>query len=443
MDDALATIYTAHVTMNKLRHDVALEESKFDHAVVFSGALHYQFVDDMPYPFKVNPHFKMWAPVTTVANCFVIYTPGLKPKLLYYQPVDYWHHVPGKPTEKWVEKFDVIMIADPDEAKQYMPKGRIAFIGEWDPKFASWGDMTPNPEAVLNSLHFDRAQKTEYEIECLRRANQRGARGHRAAEQAFREGLSEYEIHLAYLRGSDATEEEIPYGNIVALNDNASTLHYYHHTRDRRDADKLYSFLIDAGATYNGYASDITRTYSRRNDEFQQLIDAMDEAQLQLVAMCVPNTNYIDVHLAAHRKVAEILVRFDFVRDLDADGVVEKRISGTFLPHGVGHLLGLQVHDVGGFMADKSGRTIPKPDGHPYLRLTRVIDPGWCFTIEPGLYFVQSLLGELQQSENAKYIDWAKVDGFRKYGGIRIEDNVVVTETGNENLTRDAFADVA
>lgn len=443
MDDALATIYTAHVTMNKLRHDVALEQSKLDHAVIFSGALHYQFVDDMPYPFKVNPHFKMWAPVVDNPNCFVIYTPGLKPKLLYYQPVDYWHKVAGTPADRWVEKFEIAMIADPDDAKAHMPPGRIAFIGEWDERFASWGNMIPNPEAVVNSLHFDRARKTEYEIECIRRANVRGARGHRAAERAFREGASEYEIHLAYLLGANHTEEEVPYGNIIALNENAATLHYYHHTRDRIDDDELHSFLIDAGAAYNGYASDITRTYSRRGGEFQQLIDAMDEAQQQLVAACVPNASYIDVHLLAHRKVAELLVRFGLVRDIDADGVVERRISSVFLPHGVGHLLGLQVHDVGGFMADRTGETIPKPDGHPWLRLTRAVEPGMCFTIEPGLYFIDSLLGTLRQSENAKYVDWGKVDGFRKYGGIRIEDNVVVTDIGNENLTRAAFADVA
>jgi len=443
MDDALFTLYTAHVAMNKLRHDAALEAAKFDHAAVFSGALHYQFVDDMPYAFKVNPHFKMWAPVVDTPNCFVIYTPGRKPKLVYYQPDDYWHKVAGTPTEKWVEKFEVVTIANPDDAKQHIPQGRIAFLGEWDERFSSWGDLTPNPEAVMNSLHFDRSHKTEYEIECIRRANVTGARGHRAAERAFREGASEYEIHLAYLRGADSTEHEVPYGNIIALNENAATLHYYHHTRGRIDENALHSFLIDAGASFNGYASDITRTYSRQRDEFQQLIDAMDEAQLQLVAACQPNTNYIDVHLLAHRKIAELLVRFGFVRDLDADGVVERRISSTFLPHGVGHYLGLQVHDVAGFMADRTGKTIPKPEGHPWLRLTRVVEPGMCFTIEPGLYFIDSLLGELRQSENARYVDWTKVDAFRKYGGIRIEDNVVVTETGNDNLTRAAFADVA
>jgi Xaa-Pro dipeptidase len=442
MDDALATIYTAHVTIQKLRHDRALLEGKFDHAVIFSGALHYQFVDDMPYPFKVNPHFKSWVPVTDNPNCFVIYTPGLKPKLIYYQPVDYWHKVAEPPTDKWVEKFDLVMIADPDEAKAHMPKGRVAFIGEWDARFAKWAKFEPNPDVVVNSLHFDRAWKTEYEIECLRRANVRGARGHIAAERAFRSGLSEYEIHLEYLRAADSTEEEVPYGNIIAVNENAATLHYYHHGRTRPEESQRYSFLIDAGASYNGYASDITRTYSQRADEFQELIDAMDKMQLELVDAVRPETNYPDIHMLAHRKVAEILSRFGFVK-LDADAIVESRISSTFFPHGVGHYLGLQVHDAGGFMADRSGQTIPKPEGHPYLRLTRVVEPGQVFTIEPGLYFIDSLLGELRKSDNAGAVNWDKVDSFRKYGGIRIEDNVLVTETGRENMTRAAFADVA
>ena len=443
MDDALATIYTAHVTIQKLRHDRALLEGKFDHAVIFSGALHYQFVDDMPYPFKVNPHFKSWVPVTDTANSFVVYTPGLKPKLIYWQPVDYWHKHADPPTEQWVEKFELISIAEPDDAKAHIPKGRTAFIGEWDPRFADWGNLTPNPEPVVNSIHFDRAWKTEYEVECLRRANERGVRGHIAAERAFRDGASEYAIHFDYLRAADHTDDDVPYGNIIALNVNASTLHYYHHDRTVFDKKERWSFLIDAGASYNGYASDITRTYSQHKDEFQELIEAMDEMQLSLVDAVRPSVNYPDIHLMAHRKTAEILERFRFTKDIDADGILERCISSTFFPHGVGHYLGLQVHDVGAFMADRGGNTIPKPEGHPWLRLTRVVEPGHVFTIEPGLYFIDSLLGDLKKSENAKFIDWKKVDSFRKYGGIRIEDDILVTETGRENMTRDAFAHVA
>jgi Xaa-Pro dipeptidase len=443
MDDALATIYTAHVTIQKLRHDRALTDAKFDHVAIFSGALHYQLFDDMSYPFKPNPHFKSWVPVTDNPNCFVVYTPNVKPKLIYWQPVDYWHKVAETPTDRWTEKFDIVMIANPDDAKAHLPSGRIAFLGEWDERFAGWGDLTPNPEPVLNSLHWDRAWKTEYEVECLRRANERGARGHIAAEKAFRGGASEFEIHVDYLAASDHAEEELPYGNIIALNEHASTLHYYHHGRERLDKKNLWSFLIDAGGSYNGYASDITRTYSTHKDEFHDLIGAMDEMQLALVDAIRPNVNYPDVHLLAHRKVAEILARFKFVQDIDADGIVERRISSTFLPHGVGHYLGLQVHDVGGFMADRGGKTIPKPEGHPYLRLTRIVEPGHVFTIEPGLYFIDTLLAELKQSENAKFVNWDKVGAFRKYGGIRIEDDVLVTDKGHENLTRNAFANVA
>ena len=169
----------------------------------------------------------------------------------------------------------------------------------------------------------------------------------------------------------------------------------------------------------------------------------MDAMQLEMVDACRPNVNYIDLHLLAHRKVAEILLRFGFIRDVSAEAAVESGLSSTFFPHGLGHFLGLQVHDVGGFLADRYGKTIPKPEGHPYLRLTRVVDPGMFFTIEPGLYFIESLLGDLKHHANAKHVDWAKVDSFRKFGGIRIEDDILITETGHENFTRAAFAEVS
>ncbi len=441
--EKIATLYRAHVTVLKLRHDRALDATAFDHVVFFAGAQHIAFLDDMGYPFKVNPHFKWWVPVGDNPHCFVVYTPGVKPRLVYWQPIDYWHKPAGPPTGWWIEPFDIEVIRTPEEAQQFLPKnGRVAFIGEWDETFKAWGTLEKNPEALLNRLHFDRAWKTEYEIECMRAANEAGARGHLAAQKAFRSGDSEYEIHLAYLRAADHTEEELPYGNIIAVNENAAVLHYYHHDRRRLEKKERHSFLIDAGASFNGYAADITRTYSQRRDEFQELIDAMDEAQQAICARVKPKVNYPDLHMLAHQKVAELLARFKFV-DLDPDSIVERRISSTFLPHGVGHYLGLQVHDVGGFQKDPEGHTIPKPEGHPYLRLTRVVEPTHVFTIEPGFYFIEPLLAELQKSANAKHVNWKKIDKFRKFGGIRIEDNLVVTDNGNENLTRQAFAQVS
>ena len=110
-------------------------------------------------------------------------------------------------------------------------------------------------------------------------------------------------------------------------------------------------------------------------------------------------------------------------------------LSSVFFPHGVGHLLGLQVHDVAGFSVNPEGKQKARPDGHPYLRLTRTLEPGFVVTIEPGLYFIDALLGEARNSAHAGSINWQQVERFRPYGGIRVEDNVACTAGEPENLT--------
>ncbi len=420
----------------KRRHDEALEKSGYDHLVIFGGAEHVAFLDDQSYPFKVNPHLKSWVPVVDNPNCFLIYTPGKKPALLFFQPVDYWYKPAEDPTGYWVGEFDFHRLAALPDAKALMPRsGRVAFIGEWDPSFGDWGLTNPNPQQVINRLHYERAWKTEYEIECIRIATAAGVRGHRAAEKVFRQGATEYEIHMEYLRATGHTEAELPYGNIVAFNEHAAVLHYQHQQRER--PAKVHSFLIDAGATYNGYASDITRTWSSADDEFAELVASVDRLEQELAAEVRPGLDYRQLHLLAHRKVGEVLRRHDLT-SIDADEAVRSGVTGAFFPHGVGHYLGLQVHDVGGFFADPEGTTIPKPEGHPYLRLTRIVEPGQVFTVEPGIYFIDSLLADLK-ARDGKGVNWSKVDSFRKFGGVRIEDDVVVREDGSENLTRAAW----
>ncbi len=110
------------------------------------------------------------------------------------------------------------------------------------------------------------------------------------------------------------------------------------------------------------------------------------------------------------------------------------------MPHGIGHLLGLQVHDVGGLQRTAAGGEIPRPPGHPYLRLTRRLEAGFVVTMEPGLYFIDQLLAQARTDARAAHINWQQVEYLRPFGGIRIEDDLVVTAQGSENLTRDAFA---
>lgn len=134
------------------------------------------------------------------------------------------------------------------------------------------------------------------------------------------------------------------------------------------------------------------------------------------------------------------MVDFELV-NISAEKAQELGIVSTFFPHGLGHHLGLQVHDMGGFMADERGTHINAPKGHEFLRCTREIEPNMIFTIEPGLYFIKSLLKDLAESDNGQFVNWDNVDKFRKYGGIRIEDNIIVHRERNENMTRELALD--
>src|SRR6185503_6219283 len=128
---------------------------------------------------------------------------------------------PATPDDFWTDAFDFKIIREAAEAKAHVAGlTRCAFLGEWREEFADWGFTGRNPEALLHRLHYVRAFKTAYEIQCMRRSSQMAARAHKAAEAAFRSGASEYEIHMAYVRASGQTENELPYPSIVALNAN-------------------------------------------------------------------------------------------------------------------------------------------------------------------------------------------------------------------------------
>jgi Xaa-Pro dipeptidase len=438
MSDLLARLYPDHLATLLRRSETALARGGCDHLVIAAGAPHYEFLDDRPYPFAVNPHFKHWLPVTKAPGSWLMFTPGKKPALIYLQPHDYWHVVPDAPAGYWVEHFDIAIVREPQQARAHLPAdaSRCAILGEQN---AAAGDMTPNnPAAVLNYLHYQRAFKTDYELAMMRVASKLGARAHRAAETAFRNGQSEYGIHMAYLGAVHETENELPYSNIIALNHHGAVLHYT--DLNRSPPTHAHSFLIDAGASFHGYASDITRTYAGNgNDQFQALVDSVDGAQRQLASKVRTGQSYAELHIHCHHLLAGILCEHGFIR-MTAESAVESGVSNTFFPHGLGHLIGLQVHDVAGFQRDDSGGTIDKPAGHPYLRLTRTLQPRMVTTIEPGIYFIDMLLAELKQKPHAKDVNWDKVDAFRAYGGIRIEDDVACTDDAPENLTRDAFA---
>lgn len=432
----ITVLYRDHLRTLTARLDAALARTGFDHLLVPAGVEKYHFLDDRPYPFQVNPQFKAWLPLTHHAGSWLAYTPGKTPVLAYHQPDDYWHLPPSAPQGDWVEHFDVRVIRSPEEAKQHLPPpARSAILGEAD---AGLDGYAPNnPEALLAALHWHRAYKTSYELALMRQASARAVRGHRAAEAAFRMGESELDIHRAYLAATGHSDLTLPYGNIVALNEHCAVLHYQYQEAARPDAHR--SFLIDAGAQCDGYAADITRTYANGDARFQALIDGVDRVQRDLVDRVRDGQDYAALHIDGHQRLAGVLKELDIVR-MAPESMVETGIVSTFFPHGLGHLLGLQVHDVAGFQRDEHGGRIERPAGHPFLRLTRTLGPGMVVTIEPGIYFIDTLLAKLRQTGHRSAVNWDLVSHLRQFGGVRIEDDVVCTEGEPENLTRDAFA---
>ena len=405
--------------------------------LVHSGSLLPVFEDDRTYPFEVNAPFKVWTPLAQ-PDCFVYFQPGQRPILVFNQPRDYWYKPPAPPEGYWTEYFDIRTCPDRESARGLLPPdlGATAYLGEPFAELGSWGVMANNPAHLIRRLDFSRAVKFPYELACLREASRLGARGHLAAQRAFAAGESEFAIELAFLAACGLREQELPYNPIIALNEGGSVLHYQ--VLEKHAPATRHSLLIDAGAEFGGYASDITRTYSAGDGDFSALIDHMDTLQQALCTGIRAGVDWREVHLRAHRLMAEVLQAAEIVT-CTADEALAAEVTRVFLPHGIGHLLGLEVHDTGGLMRSPEGGDIPRPEGHPHLRLTRTLEEGFVVTMEPGIYFIDPLLEAARADQRASLINWSRVASLRRFGGIRIEDDLAVTATGCENLTREAF----
>lgn len=429
--------YAAHVAEVQKRWETALEAEGYDAVLIHAGSTQASFLDDYELPFRCNPHLLWWAPLLRHHDSALLVRPGRRPRLFYYQPDDYWYLPPSDPDAWWADHFDVVMANDPDAWLEAGINERTAYIGDAPCLAERVGAAQLNPQRLVNRIHIERTRKTPYEVACIAEAARLGAIAHTAGAQGFREGLSEYEIHQRYCMSIGLVDAELPFHNIVALNEHSAVLHYQ--ARDQHAPEEVRSFLLDAGATAHGYASDITRSYSSHPGDFADMITVMDAMQQLLCSAVVAGLDYRELHLHTHLQIAGILKDFDIIRPEPEDAVATG-LSAVFFPHGLGHFLGLQTHDVAGLIADADGTMIPRPDGHPFLRLTRVLEAGNVLTIEPGFYFVEPLLRKWRETGDASAINWERVEALAPYGGIRIEDDILVTDAEPRNLTREAFA---
>lgn len=288
-------------------------------------------------------------------------------------------------------------------------------------------------DSLKDALTYCRVLKTDWEIEQMKEACRVNDLAFEASMKAIKPGMHEYEIKAVFNKVQlENGLLQDAYNGIFASGKNASILHYVTNMDQIKDGDL---FLLDSGFECNGYAADYTRTFPS-NGKFTPIqagiYNAVLNAMNTVIEAIKPGVLMEDLHLMASKLMMEGLKELDIVRG-DVDEMMENYIFALFFPHGLGHFLGLDTHDVGGY--PKGVERIDRP-GIKFLRARRELMPGMVITIEPGIYFVPAVLEPaIQDPEKAKYLNVDKVKSLLGFGGIRIEDDILVTEDGYENLT--------
>jgi Xaa-Pro aminopeptidase len=311
-------------------------------------------------------------------------------------------------------------------------KGRpVACLGAAVPDVASATQLEADLRYGLNHV---RRQKDAVELARMRAAERATRAGFAEIAPLIEPGRSERELQIeleaAFFRnGADF----LAFDTIVGSGPNSAVLHFSPTSRRFADGELI---LIDAGAEYRGYASDITRTYSasgRFTPEQQDLYAIVARASVHATERCTPGTEWRDVHRTAALVIAEGLVELGLLRG-EPESLLERGAHALFFPHGVGHMVGLGVRDAGDVLRGRE----PPEDDFPRLRVDLPLLPGHVFTVEPGIYFVPALLDDPDLRErHGDAVHWDRAEAMLGFGGIRIENNVLITDDGNEVLTAD------
>ncbi len=293
--------------------------------------------------------------------------------------------------------------------------------------------FTVETEALVDALTFCRVIKTDWELDQMREACRVNDLAYLEVMKSIKPGMNEYEVKAIFNKVQlENGLLQDAYNGIFASGVNASILHYVENTSSVNDGDL---FLMDAGFECNGYAADYTRTFPA-NGKFSEIqagiYQAVLNAHTEVIESIRPGVKMEDLHLMAARIMMGGLKKLGIIQG-EIDDIMEQNIFALFFPHGLGHFLGLDTHDVGGY--PKGVEKIDRP-GIKFLRTRRELLPGMVITIEPGIYFVPAVLElALENPEQSKFLNAAKVKSLLGFGGVRIEDNIVVTEDGYENLT--------
>lgn len=283
-----------------------------------------------------------------------------------------------------------------------------------------------------------RVFKTDLELEVMRFSNKISSDAHKEVMQCVRPGMYEYQMesifkHYCQFNGGVRL---MAYTCICGSGDNGSVLHYGHagapNSKQVQDGDMC---LLDMGGEYYCYASDITCSYpanGKFTDKQRGIYEAVYKSSRAVMKALKPGVSWVDMHLLADRVHLEELKKLGLLKG-DVEEMMKVRLGAVFMPHGLGHFMGIDTHDVGGY--PEGVERSDKP-GLKSLRTAREVKPRMVLTIEPGVYFIDVLLdAALRDPQQSQFMCREVIDQYRGFGGVRIEDDIAVTDDGMELLT--------
>ena len=291
--------------------------------------------------------------------------------------------------------------------------------------------------SLIRAVIAQREIKDEHEIRQMEDALAITAQMHIRAMEAVAPGMAEHALAGIVHGIAAGANGSLAYG--VIMSKNGHILHNHDHSNILAEGDLV---LGDFGAENKMcYAGDITRTFpvSKRFEPAQRdIYEIVLDAQVKAINAMRPGTRFLDIHIIAARIIADGLTAHGIMKGNPEDAVAAGA-HALFFPHGLGHMIGLDVHDMEGLGEDLVGYAgeVERSDqfGLGYLRMAKSLRPGHVITVEPGIYFIPALIDAWQaDGRHKEFIDYDKLADYRSFGGVRIEDNVLVTKSGHEIL---------
>ncbi|OCK76100.1 putative Xaa-Pro aminopeptidase pepP [Lepidopterella palustris CBS 459.81] len=396
--------------------------------------------NDEPMPFRQRRYF-FYLTGCALPDCYFTYDMQTEKSTLFIPPIDpdevMWSGLPMT-AEEALKIYDIDAVLPSTEVNAHLastgtPKTTIYAIPTQVSDHITFLSYTATDFSLLKpAIDTARVTKSPYEIALIRHANSISTSAHIAVMRAVATARNERELEALFLKTCiERGGREQAYHSIVASGTNAATLHY---VRNDAPLDGTLNLLLDAGCEVSCYASDITRTFPRTgtfSKESLAIYNTVLTMQKECTAILKAGVLWDSVHELAHRLAIRGLLALGIFHNGTEDEILAARTSVAFFPHGLGHYLGMDTHDTGG-----NPNYEDKDPMFRYLRVRGTLPAGSVITVEPGVYFCRFIVEPYLKDEvHGGFIDEAVLERYWEVGGVRIEDNILITEDGYENLT--------